>query len=95
MNAVDKIYAELRSGTVFGDIDAHRMGGTYFWRTLWLSPDKKFICYRHYGESACKNTKADLCWILREIFKMSPAEFLFRYTNMEEWSRIDECYGKG
>lgn len=97
MNALDKIYTELKSGTVFGDICHHRMGGTYFWHVLWIerseiNPGKRYICWRHAGQSANLVSKKNLKWILEVIFKMSPAEFLFRYTNYEEYCRIDECY---
>lgn len=99
MNALEKIWEELKSGTIFGDICEHRMGGTYFWEVLWIAPSrndptKKFIFWRNYGQSANKMTKKDLAWVLKEIFKMSPAEFLFRYTNYEEYCRIKSCYRK-
>lgn len=90
MSAIKFIYRKLLDGEVFGRIEEHRMGGTYFWDVL--SADKEYIYWRHYGEGANKTIIENLRWILKNIFEMTPEEFLYNYTTYHEYCRIDECY---
>ena len=87
---LEKLYEMLNNGETFGEILPHRLGGTFFWDVLSVSPvGKKYIRWRHYGSSANKNTKKDLAWILREIFKMTPEEFMEKYTTYAEYKRSE------
>jgi hypothetical protein len=86
VSALEKIYEMLQNGESFGEVLPHRLGGTFFWDVLSVSPvGKKYIRWRHYGSSANKNTKKDLAWILSEIFKMTPEEFMSKYTTYAEY----------
>ena len=93
MSSLKFIFRKLLEGEVFGIIDKHRQGGSYFWEVL--SADNMYIRWRHYGESANKTSVTNLKWILTEIFKMTPEEFLFTYTTYNEWKRINNCYQIG
>ena len=90
MTALKLIYDKLLNGVVFGKIDKHRQGGTYFWNVL--SADNMYIYWRHYGSSANKTSLQNLKWILTEIFKMTPEQFLFEFTTYDDWKMIDSCY---
>ena len=82
MSALKLIFQKLLEGEVFGKIDKYRLGGTYFWDVL--SANSQYIYWRHYGESANKTSLQNLKWILMEIFKMTPEQFLFNYTTYSE-----------
>lgn len=84
------IYDKLIAGEIFGKIEQHRLGGTYFWEVL--SSDDKYIHWRHYGSSANRLSLTGLRWILTEIFEMTPEEFLYEYTTYNEWKRIKKIY---
>ena len=90
MTALKLIYSKLIAGEVFGKIDEHRLGGTYFWDVLWMN--NNYINWRNYGSSANKISLQNLRWILTEIFKLTPEQFLYNYTTYNEWKRIDNCY---
>lgn len=87
MSAFELIWKKLQDGEMFGEILPHRLGGTFFWYVLCLSPTKQYIRWRNYGSSANKNTKKDLKWILTEIFKITPEEFLAKYKTYAEYKR--------
>ena len=88
MSAMELIWQKLQDGETFGEILPHRLGGTFFWDVLSVSPvGKKYIRWRHYGYSANKNTKKDLKWILSEIFKMPPEEFMQKYTTYTDYTK--------
>lgn len=91
MQALKLIYSMLLAGESFGKIDEFRLGGTYFWDVL--SADETYIYWRHYGSSANKTSLTNLKWIMTNIFKMTPEQFLVNYTTYSEWKRIDKCYG--
>jgi hypothetical protein len=55
---------------------------------------KEYIFWRHYGSSANKCTRKDLRWVLKEIYHMTPAEFLAEYTTYHEFCRIEKIYGE-
>ena len=84
---LEKIYKMLQDGEEFGEVLPHRLGGTFFWDVLCLSPNMKYIRWRHYGSSANKNTKKDLKWILAEIFHMTPEEFIRKYKTYSEYKK--------
>ena len=90
MTALKLIYANLLKGEAFGRIEKHRMGGTYFWDVL--SADNQYIYWRNYGSSANRLSVKNLEWILKNIFRMTPEEFLFEYTTYTEYRRIDNAY---
>ena len=90
MTALSFLYEKLVSGERFGMADQHRLGGTLFYETL--SADKDFIYWYHFGSSANRISEENLSWILTEIFKLTPEEFLFKYITYKEWKRIDNCY---
>lgn len=84
------IYDKLIAGEIFGKIEQHRLGGTYFWDVL--SASKEYIHWRHYGESANKLSLSNLKWILTEIFKTTPEKFLYDYTTYNKYKRINSFY---
>ena len=87
MQALELIWEKLQNGESFGEIIPHRLGGTFFWDVLCLSPTKQYIRWRNYGSSANKNTTKDLAWILSEIFKMTPEKFMAKYTTYAEYKK--------
>lgn len=94
MSALKLIYDKLLAGECFGKIDEHSQGGTYFWDVLSIGNGNggRFIFWRHYGSSANRVSLQNLKWILTEIFKTTPEQFLFDYTTYNEWKRIHSCY---
>ena len=95
MSALKLIYAKLLKGEIFGKIDKHSQGGTYFWDVLSIgigNNGQSYIFWKHYGSSANRVSLQNLKWIMIEIFKMTPEQFLFEYTTYNEWKRINECY---
>ena len=94
MSALKLIYNKLLSGEIFGKIDKHTQGGTYFWETLYVGSGVggEFIFWRHFGSSANRVSLQNLKWILTEIFKVTPEQFLYDYTTYNEWKRIHKCY---
>lgn len=93
MTALDLIYEGIKKGTVYGKIEEHRLGGTYFWDVLGKSLSGN-IWWRHAGSSCNKMSKKELAWILSVIFEMSPAEFLAQHTTYAEFKRISGIYEK-
>ena len=92
MTALKLIYDKLHKGEVFGKIDEHRLGGTYFWQVLNMDFIQNLICYRHCGSSATKDSLKNLEWVITEIFDETPESFLYEYTTYHEWERINNCY---
>lgn len=90
MSSFKFIYDKLRAGEIFGKIDEHNQGGTYFWDVL--RADNEYIYWTHAGSSANKLSFQNLKWILTTIFKTTPEQFLFDYTTYSEWKRINSCY---
>ena len=95
MSALKLIYEKLFAGEIFGTIDKHRLGATYFWDVLAMSPDKQYIRWTHYGSSSNKMNLKNLNWILTEIFKTTPEQFLYDYTTYSEWKKVNNCYIEG
>jgi len=92
MFALRLIFKELKRGEQFGNIMEHRLGGTFFWTVLSMSPDGMYIRWTDYGSSANKATLKELKWILSEIFKTTPEEFLLKHSRYSDWKQIDKCY---
>lgn len=94
MSSLKFIYDKLQQGEIFGSIEKHRLGGTYFWDVMCIGNGVggNYIFWRHYGSSANRVSLQNLKWILKEIFKMTPEEFLYKYTTYSEYKRIDKCY---
>lgn len=94
MKALQLIYNKLLDGEMFGIINKHRQGGTYFWTVLNIgySNGGQYIFWNHYGSSANRVSLDSLEWIIREIFRTTPEEFLFKHTTYNEWKRIHNCY---
>ena len=85
---LEKLYKMINDGEIFGEVLPHRLGGTFFWDVMSVSPvGKKYIRWTHYGSSANKNTIKDLAWILSEIFKMTAEEFMVKYTTYAEYKK--------
>lgn len=82
MTAIDRIYSNLQQGYQYGDY-LHNVRFPMFSPCLSVSLYGDYICWRHFGESANRNTKKDLHWIITEIFRTTPEEFekghLLRY----------------
>ena len=75
-----EIYDNLNAGKVYGEIlNRGKSSRELPWEVLSVSPDKKFIRYRHYGSSAVENDIEELAWVLQVIFGMKPEEFLSKY----------------
>lgn len=79
---LDKIYTDLQRGVVYGKNMTHEKYAyikyDYFEDCLFLNWQRT-ISWRHYGESANPNTKSDLRWILKNIFKMTAKDFINTY----------------
>lgn len=75
--AIDKIYRDLNAGRRYGR-DILNVTYPYFSSALWITECGN-IGWQHYGSSAERNTKKDLNWIIKIIFKLSPVEFLSVY----------------
>jgi len=90
MPSLKLIYDKIRAGEIFGKIDKHRLGGSYFWDVLWI--ENGFIHWRNYGSSANKISLKNLKWIIENIFKTTAEQFLFDYTTYNEWKRINQYY---
>ena len=85
---IAEIRANLNNGMVYcGICNGHGMG------RIIVSDDGKYICWRHFGESANKNTDEELRWILENIFDdcetVVPAEYSKYHVN---YIPIDKSY---
>lgn len=56
----------------------------YFDAVLRLSPDGRLIRWQHFGSSANKCTLKDLNWIITEIFKTTPVDFIREYIRNDK-----------
>lgn len=99
MNAFELLWKMLVDHrNIFGRIEKHRQGGAYFWDVMYVGTSevngKTYIYWRHAGSSANKCTKENLRWLLKEIYHMTPAEFIAEYTTYHEFCRIEKIYGE-
>lgn len=75
----DIVYCGIRNGYGVGEIT--------------ISPDGRYICWKYFGQSASKNTNAELRWLLEVIFEdcetVTPAEYSEYHIN---YVPIDKQY---
>lgn len=72
-----QIYINVNAGKAYGK--------NYTWGysvNLWLTTYGN-IGWEHYGSSCEKNTLKNLNWIIKEIFNMTPSEFVNEYVVKE------------
>ena len=85
---IAEIRTNLNNGLVYCGICNGRGVGD-----IMVSPDKKLIRWRHYGQSANKNTDGQLRWLLETIFEgcetVTPAEYSEYHIN---YVPIDKQY---
>lgn len=76
----EKIWNYLQEGKSFGYYSetVNKALGNYIWNHV-LYIEGNYIRWSYYGSSAEKITKENLRWILKNIFEMTPAEFLEKY----------------
>lgn len=85
---IAEIRANLNNGMVYcGICNGRGMG------TIRISADDKWICWRHFGESANKNSDKELRWVIENIFDdcetITPAEYSKYHVN---YVPIDKQY---
>lgn len=93
--ALNTIYTEIMSGNSYGEILRYRAdhpdhpNRPYFSTVLYPITDITgkpiWIGWTYYGSSANKPTKESVAWIMQEVFVLTPAEFLSKYTVKSEW----------
>lgn len=78
--ALHEIFTNILKGGVYGRT-AHGPRWAYFGGVLYLINNSggQFIGWRNYGSSANKCDLANLDWIIENIFKTTPCEFLKEY----------------
>lgn len=76
--ALETIYNALQAGKRFG-VNELQVRFPCF-HTVLMKTQNNFIYYCHFGSSHIKNDLHELEWLLQVIFKLSPTEFLQRYT---------------
>ena len=80
MAALKEIYNNINNGKKYGDIVKNVKDP--FFDTV-LSANEQYIYWQHFGSSANKNTMESLAWILKNIFKLTPEEFIEKYECRE------------
>lgn len=75
----EEIYKNLMSGNRYVELLTNVRFPCEWWVLLYDKPLNIFR-WRNFGSSANPATKEDLRWILNSIFRMSPQEFVARYT---------------
>ena len=80
MTALKEIYNNINNGKKYGDI-VKNVKYPFFWTVL--IADEKYIYWCYFGESANDNTMDALAWILKNIFKLTPEEFIEKYECKE------------
>lgn len=83
--ALQTIYETINDGGMYG-YDILDISRPYFHIVLctMYSKGKKYIWWRHAGQSANKNTLKELEWVITTIFKMTPTEFIGKYITGNE-----------
>lgn len=78
--ALHEIFTNILKGGVYGRT-ARGPRWAYFAEALYLINNSggQFIGWRNYGSSANKCDLANLDWIIENIFKTTPCEFLKEY----------------
>ena len=80
MTALKEIYKNINSGKKYGYVMENVK---YPFFAAVLSANEQYIYWQHFGSSANKNTMESLAWILKNIFKLTPEEFLEKYECRE------------
>ena len=80
MTALKEIYNNINNGKKYGEIEKN-VKYPFFWTVL--TANEKYIYWCYFGESANKNTITDLAWILKNIFEITPEEFIEKYECRE------------
>ncbi len=92
--ALNTIYKNLMNGNVYGndrlkwreDFPEKEIAGKAMFTTnLYKHYCKPLFCWQHYGSSANNATKQELKWIIENIFKCTPCEFLEKYMTRKEF----------
>lgn len=93
--ALNRIYKNLKKGETYGSVAKYRedypggLGGKdYFHCQLSYSSVYKLFRWTHYGSSANPATKRDLTWIIRTIFRTTPAEFEKKYITKSDFDGL-------
>ena len=76
--AFEEIFQNLKEGKRYAEFLSNVRFPCHY-TVLFFDKSKKLFCWRNYGSSANKATKAELRWILKVIFKLSPEEFIKKY----------------
>lgn len=80
MTALKEIYKNINNGKKYGYV---MKNVKYPFFDTVLSANEQYIFWRHFGSSANKNTIGNLEWILENIFKLTPEEFIEKYECRE------------
>ncbi len=78
MKTIDGIYSNLMNGKHYGYVVTN-VRFPYFHSVLVKHPHKSIFCWSHAGSSANKANKKELAWLIENIFRMTPEEFVNRY----------------
>ena len=73
--AIDIIYQNLKNGQIYADY-LENVRFPMFYAVLSYDSMKRLFRWRHFGSSANKATKKELEWIITEIFKTTPENFM-------------------
>lgn len=76
--ALDEIFNNLKAGKYYAEFLSNVRFPCHY-TVLRFEKSKKLFCWTHYGSNANDATKAELRWILKVIFKMSPEDFIKKY----------------
>ena len=72
------VLEQIHNGIVYGN-PITDVKYPYFSECLYLT-NHGYIGFTHYGSSAADDTISDLAWILAHMFKMSPCEFISKFS---------------
>lgn len=81
-SALMRIYNNINAGKTYGQYHTTQnlaCGETIFYSALYITYCGN-IGFSHFGSSAHKNTPDGLAWILENIFRMTPEQFLQNYV---------------
>lgn len=87
---LNQIFYSLKNGQKYGCF-IYNVRFPYYHTVLSYDPIKKLFFWTHYGSSANKATKYDLNWIVREIFGLTPKEFLLKYQTLTDYNQMKKA----
>ena len=92
MDNLSIIFKNLKSGCIYGRVEKYR----FYSFSHALSYDKVTNLFRwtYYGSSANKATKAQLAWIIKNIFGMTYSEFIKTFQCFTSWYEIENTLDK-